>query len=89
MGSINIGRLLGSPEGRKGIAYAQALIVLVLLGVAAFVDGGMSENELDSLLMALTGILATFSGTNVGEHFAKRPRAAIAPAVEEDTATQP
>lgn len=73
---MTLARLLGTPDGRKGIAYTQALLVLVLLGVASVLDGGLSQGELDSLLWALAGILATFSGANVGEHVATRPKAA-------------
>lgn len=60
--------------GRKGDAYDKALLMLFLLALGAGGTGptgpDISQGELDSLLMALAGILATFSGTNVGEHFA-------------------
>ena len=67
-------RLLSGPDGRKGIAYTQALCVLLLLAAVAGYDG-LTQGELDSLLMALAGILATFSGGNVGEHLAGRKSA--------------
>ena len=72
MAVVTLPRILTTPEGRKGIAYTQALAVLVLLGLAAVLDGGLAQGELDSLLWALAGILATFSGANVGEHVAGR-----------------
>ena len=68
-------RLLSGPDGRKGLAYTQALCVLLLLAAVAGHDG-LTQGELDSLLWALAGILATFSGANVGEHVAARPKAA-------------
>lgn len=74
-------RLLSGPEGRKGIAYTQALLVLLVLAGAAAWDG-LTAGGLDSLLMALAGILATFSGGNVGEHYAgrlQRPATAARP----------
>ena len=67
-------RLFTGPDGRKGLAYTQALVVLLLLATAAGHDG-LTQGELDSLLWALAGILATFSGGNVGEHLAARPKA--------------
>ena len=57
--------------GRKGDAYDKALVVFMMVFILAGLDG-LTQGELDSLLIALGGILATFSGTNVGEHFAKR-----------------
>jgi hypothetical protein len=57
--------------GRKGDAYDKALAVFVLVFMLAGSDG-LTQGELDSLLLALAGILATFSGTNVGEHFARK-----------------
>lgn len=63
-------RLVGSVEGRKGLAYTQALCAWILLAAATVIDGGLTQGELDSLLMALAGILATLAGGNVGEHYA-------------------
>lgn len=63
-------RIFGSVEGRKGLAYTQALCAWLLLASAAVADGGLAQGELDSLLMALAGILATLAGGNVGEHYA-------------------
>jgi hypothetical protein len=58
--------------GRKGDAYDKALLMLFLLALGA---GGLgpngpeiSQSELDSLLLGLAGILATFVSGNAAEH---------------------
>jgi hypothetical protein len=65
--------------GRKVNALDKALGVLMLLAVGAGYDG-ISENELDSLLMGLAGILATFTGGNAAEHYTKKGKKEEPPA---------
>jgi hypothetical protein len=55
-------------------AYDKALIVLMLLAIGSGYNG-LTQSELDSLLMGLAGILATFTGGNAAEHYAKKPKA--------------
>jgi hypothetical protein len=63
-------------EGRKGDAYDKALLTLFLLALGA---GGLgpngpelSQGELDSLLLGLSGILMTFVSGNAAEHGLKK-----------------
>ena len=72
-------RIFGSVEGRKGLAYTQALCAWLLLASAAVADEGLAQGELDALLMALAGILATFAGGNVGEHYTAARKATGGP----------
>ena len=55
--------------GRKGEALDKALVVLLVLAVLASDDATLSQSALDSLLMGLAGILATFTGGNAAEHW--------------------
>ncbi len=65
--------------GRKGSAFQIAVLVLVLLILGAGVDPqlvwDLTESELEKLLMALAGVLATFCGGNAFEHHTKKETA--------------
>jgi len=75
-------------EGRKGDAYDKALFTLFLLSLGAGSSGrDLSQGELDSLLMGLAGILATFIGGNAAEYGLKKPGIPTAPSAE--TPTEP
>lgn len=59
--------------GRKGAAFDRAL--LGILGVTALMfasDGGLSAEEGQVSIEGVIWITGLFTGTNVGEHFAKR-----------------
>jgi len=70
-------------NGRKGEAYDKALLTLLIFaGLAYGSDWSLSENELDSLLMGLAGILATFVSGNAAEHWTTRGKATPVAAIE-------
>ena len=76
-------------SGRKGEAYDKALATLVLALAAAGIrtdptlGWDLSEGELEALLLALSGVLATFIGGNGFEHYSKSKSTAPPPQEEE------
>lgn len=59
--------------GRKGSAFDRGLIGILGVTVLMYAsDGGLSADEGEVAIAGITWALGVFSGTNVGEHFAKR-----------------